>query len=241
MGLRNSLKQINNRRYDTLAGTLSFFFILNCIPIAYVTLYFYDMIASKLNLELDFLNKVKEILSFDLSIGVSIFFIIATIYSASQLFVQIKKTGEIIYNVKKPRSSLKVKFFSIIGAVLFTCILIVGLLFLSLANQLIKNFPPVVLQICTIFIIVVIYYFIIVLIDKLASPDAVTIKQIKKGTIITLLYTLVSSIVFYLYLTFFASYDFLYGYLTTLLVFLLWVYTIMKGIVIGMVINATKK
>lgn len=233
-------KEINQKRYDTLAGTLSFFFILNCIPIAYLTLFFYDKIATNLNIELEFLNKIKEILSFDISIGVSIFFIIATIYSSSQLFTQVKKTGEIIYNVKKPKSSIKVKLLSLLGTLLFSIIIIIGLLILGFANHLIKNFPPIIIQIITIMIISIIYYFLVVLIDKLASPRTDIKEKVTKGAIITMLYTIIASALFYIYITLFSSYNFLYGYLTTLLIFLLWVYLLMKGIIIGIVVNHMK-
>lgn len=233
-------KEINQKRYDTLAGTLSFFFILNCIPIAYLTLFFYDKIATNLNIELEFLNKIKEILSFDISIGVSIFFIIATIYSSSQLFTQVKKTGEIIYNVKKPKSSIKIKLLSLLGTLLFSIIIIIGLLILGFANHLIKNFPPIIIQIITIMIISIIYYFLVVLIDKLASPRTDIKEKVTKGAIITMLYTIIASALFYIYITLFSSYNFLYGYLTTLLIFLLWVYLLMKGIIIGIVVNHMK-
>lgn len=228
---------MGKKKYDTLAGSLTFFFLLTCVPILYITLFFYGQIANALNLELSVPDWLKEYITFDLNVGVSIFFIFATIYSTTKFFVQIKKIGDIIYGVKEPVSSIKLKLASIGISILFILVLIVGLLLMSLANHFSEYFPAWITRILTIMLISGVFFLLVIVIDKTATPTLSMKKHVYRGAFVTLGYTAIASIIFSIYLALFANFNQLYGSLSTLLLFLLWMYLISKGIVVGIVVN----
>lgn len=230
-------KTMSKKKYDTLAGSLTFFFLLTCVPILYITLFFYGKIANAMNLELAIPDWLKDYITFDLNVGVSIFFIFATIYSTTKFFVQIKKIGDIIYGVKEQVNSIKLKIASVAISIVFILVLIVGLLLMSLANHFSDYMPPILIQILTIMLISGVFFLLIVVIDKTATPTLSMKKHVYRGAFVTLGYTAIASILFSIYLALFANFNVLYGSLSTLLLFLLWMYLISKGIVIGIVIN----
>ena len=98
-------------------------------------------------------------------------FILTTIYSASKFFTQLRKTGEIIYEIKKPRVTIKTQLFS---------------------------------------------------------------------CLFSLCYVTVVSIIFLIYVTYFANYDKLYGVFSTIVIAFLYIFLMMQGIVIGIIINERK-
>ena len=233
----NLFKTMGKKKYDTLAGSLTFFFLLTCVPILYITLFFYGQIANALNLELAIPDWLKDYITFDLNVGVSIFFILATIFSTTKFFVQIKKIVDIIYGVKEPVSSIKMKIAAIGISVLFILVIIVGLLLMSLANHFSEHFPAWLTRILTIMLIAGVFFLLVIVIDKTATPTLSMKKHVYRGALVTLGYTAIASIIFSIYLALFANFNQLYGSLSTLLVFLLWMYIISKGIVVGIVIN----
>ena len=96
--IKGFFKTMGKKKYDTLAGSLTFFFLLSVVPILYITLFFYGQIANAMKLELAIPDWLKDYITFDLNVGVSIFFIFATIYSTTKFFVQTKKIGDIKQN-----------------------------------------------------------------------------------------------------------------------------------------------
>ena len=172
---------MGKKKYDTLAGSLTFFFLLTCVPILYITLFFYGQIANWLNLELAIPDWLKEYITFDLNVGVSIFFIFATIYSTTKFFVQTKKIGDIIYNVKEPVGSIKLKIASILISILFILVLIGGLLLMSLANHFSKYFPVWLTRILSLSLIAGVFFLLIVVIDKTATPTLSMKKHVYRG------------------------------------------------------------
>ena len=235
--IKTFFKTMGKKKYDTLAGSLTFFFLLTCVPILYITLFFYGQIANALNLDLAIPDELKEYITFDLNVGVSIFFIFATIFSTTKFFVQIKKIGDIIYGVKEPVSSIKMKIAAIVISILFILVIIVGLLLMSLANHFSEYFPAWLTRFLTMSLIAGVFFLLVVVIDKTATPTLSMKKHVYRGAFVTLGYTLISSIIFTIYLALFANFNQLYGSLSTLLVFLLWMYLVSKGIVVGIVIN----
>lgn len=121
-------KYCKNKRYDTLAGTLSFFFILSFVPLLYLCLNLYVKIGTRFNLEIELPSVIQNYISFDLNAGVSIFFILTTIYSASKFFTQLRKTGEIVYDIKKPRVTIKTQVLSCVLVIMLMVIVSAGLL-----------------------------------------------------------------------------------------------------------------
>lgn len=236
--LLTNYKYCKNKRYDTLAGTLSFFFILSFVPILYLCLSLYVKIASKLNLELSIPSVIANYISFDLNASVSILFILTTIYSASKFFTQLKKAGEIVYDVKKPRVTLKTQFISCVIVILLMVIVSAGLLLISIGNTYLKYaWAKLLLNILTLASFLLMLYGFLCLINKTACQLDCKIKELNRGILFSMIYITIVSTVFIIYITFFANYEKLYGVFSTIVIAFLYVFLMMQGIVMGIISN----
>lgn len=235
-------KYCKNKRYDTLAGTLSFFFILSFIPLLYLCISAYVKIGNWLNLEIALPSVIVNYISFDLNAGVSTLFILTTIYSASKFFTQLRKTGEIIYEIKKPKVTFKTQIFSCLFVLLLMLIVSAGLLAISIGNTFLKYpWAKVLINILTYLIFFLMLFGFLCIINKNACQTAdAKIKDLKGGILFSLVYVTIVSIIFLIYVTYFANYDKLYGVFSTILIAFLYVFLMMQGIVVGIIINERK-
>lgn len=234
-------KYCKNKRYDTLAGTLSFFFILSFIPLLYLCLSLYVKIGTKFNLELAIPSVIQNYISFDINAGVSILFILTTIYSASKFFTQLRKTGEIVYDIKKPRVTIKTQILSCIFVILLMVIVSAGLLLISLGNTFLKySWAKILVTILTYLIFFLMLYGFLCLINKTACQLDAKIKELNGGIIFSLIYITIVSVVFIIYVTYFANYEKLYGVFSTIVIAFLYVFLMMQGIVMGIIGNEKK-
>ena len=108
---------------------------------------------------------------------------------------------------------------------------------MSLANHFSEYFPAWITRILSISLVAGVFFLLVVVIDKTATPTLSMRKHVYRGAFVTLGYTAIASIIFSIYLALFANFNQLYGSLSTLLLFLLWMYLISKGIVVGIVVN----
>lgn len=235
-------KYCKNKRFDTLAGTLSFFFILSFIPLLYLCLSVYVNIGDYFHLELTIPEVILNYISFDLNAGVSILFILTTIYSASKFFTQLRKTGEIIYEIKKPRVTIKTQLFSCLFVLLLMLIVSTGFLAISIGNTFLKYpWSKVLVNVLTYAIFLCMLLGFLCIINKNACQVQDTkIKQMLRGILFSLCYVTVVSIIFLIYVTYFANYDKLYGVFSTIVIAFLYIFLMMQGIVIGIIINERK-
>jgi membrane protein len=80
-------------------------------------------------------------------------------------------------------------------------------------------------------------YFIIVVLNKFISPVRLKFKQLWLGSLVSLFIIVLGTIAFVIYLRYFKSYNAFYGSLTAIIVFLLWTYIVMLGLVGGVIVN----
>lgn len=236
--LKNYYKYCRDKRYDTLAGTLSFFFILSFIPLLYLGLTLYVKLGNIWHIETPLPEILKNYITFDINAGFSILFVLTTIYSSSALFLQLRRTGEIIYGVKKPQSPLKMKIVSCGIVLIAICITAVGLLTLSLAQNLLHGtIGNILIKILSVAILYLILFAFLVLVNQYATIQKLTKSEMKYGVIFTLIYITIVSIGFYIYVSMFANYNALYGFFSTIIIAILYIYLMMKGVVCGIIIN----
>lgn len=86
-----------------------------------------------------------------------------------------------------------------------------------------------------------IIYFNIKLIYTIAPSKKIKSKDTTYGAIFTTIMWIVATIIFKLYLQYFARYDILYGNLSSIIILLVWCYVLSYIFVLGLAINATKK
>ena len=237
----DDLKYCKNKRFDTIAGTLSFFFILSFVPLLYLCVSLYVNICDWLNLSVTIPEVIQTYISFDVGASASIFFIITTIYSASKFFTQLRKTGEIVYNVKKPRITIKTQLFSCLFVILLMLMVCTGFLVISVGNTFFKfAWAKSLVTILTYIVILLMVFGFLCIINKNACQLDVKLKNLYGGILFSLAYVTIVSVFFIIYVTYVADFEKLYGVFSTIVIAFLYVYLMMQGIVIGIIKNEKK-
>lgn len=233
------------KRYDTMAGTLSFFFLLSFIPLLYLCLSLYIKIGTWISGILEVATPIPEVIeqyvSFDVSMAASIFFILTTIYSASKFFMQLKKTGEILYGVTKPRAGIKSIVLCCIFVIFMMLVVSSGLLGIALSRQyLTEAWQNFLVQILVYLLIAIMIFIFVCVVNKLGCQiRKIKIKRLMPGILFSFVFAVLLCSLFGIYLGF-TSYNTLYGYFTTVIIAAVFVFYLMQGMVIGLVINEKK-
>jgi membrane protein len=168
----------------------------------------------------------------------TIFFIATSIYGASSLFFHLLKTGEMIYEEVNDKFTLIKRLTAIIFLTatlfiieLFFILIVIGKhffsnLFWQILKYIILLFLPYVISICINFFI---------------TPHSVKFKEINKGALFTTLFWYIITIGFTIYVNIFTNYKAIYGALTFFIVFMIWIYLLAQGLVIGVILNFYEK
>ena len=91
------------------------------------------------------------------------------------------------------------------------------------------------------FLVIALSFVIILMLNRFISPVKLKFKEIAIGGLCSLTAIVLGTIGFALYLRLFNSYNAFYGSLAGIIVFLLWAYILMFGLVGGAIINAVLK
>ena len=105
------------KKYTTIAGTLVYFLIMSVTPLAFwLTLLFGRLsIDPEKVLTLPVFDSVENILLFiqkeaaNATTGASVFLLATTLYSATNFFYHMRRSGEIIYEYKRKKHGLLVR------------------------------------------------------------------------------------------------------------------------------------
>lgn len=168
----------------------------------------------------------------------SIFFILTSIFSSSTLFFHLLKVGEILYDKRREKFKLMVRLMAIILVFLFILLIIscvIVFIIISYINNYISfKFIYLIFQISiTVFVPLI----IIVFFNLFIPPVNLGFVNTLPGSFFTLLFWVISTIIFSLYVKFFANFKEIYGTITFFIVFMIWIYILINGLIIGMIIN----
>ena len=229
------------KSYSTLSGSIAFFLIINGGSLAYLILYISNLFDFKFEVAnktiMTFLSRIENNIDYSNAIF-TIFFIATSIYGASSLFFHLLKTGEMIYEEVNDKFTLIKRLTAIIFLTatlfiieLFFILIVIGKhffsnLFWQILKYIILLFLPYVISICINFFI---------------TPHSVKFKEINKGALFTTLFWYIITIGFTIYVNIFTNYKAIYGALTFFIVFMIWVYLLAQGLVIGVILNFYEK
>ena len=239
------VKLILKKRFKTLAGSISFFFLINGGTALYLTVIILKSFNVKINL-----NQVaylpESILSFleyflnntKYSNGYSLFFIATSVWGASNLFYQMIETAEIIYERRRPQTGAFKRVISILFMLIF--------IFFFVGSWFVLSFLKVVLSsiqdgFFSIFVKNLVLFFLpfllILYINVWIPPIKPNIKKAIPGAVFTSLYWFISTFIFGIYVKYFSNLTEIYGALTLLLISILYLYILTNGLIIGFIIN----
>lgn len=242
--INDFFKLLNNKKYTTLAGTMSFFFLLSVVPIFYLILILFSKLHVTFDIDFSLFGipeNLSDVLNYifghtqEISKGYSLIFIITAMYSSSNLFFQMINSVEIIYMKQKQKTHGRI--VSIFILIFFILSIILVLFLIILFQRLTSFLPSIISNFLNLVITSFLIFLILIYLNKYISPIRVYMKDCIKGSMFILLFWVISSYIFLIYLKYFSNQEYFYGNLATFVIFLLWIYLIMLGLIIGIIIN----
>lgn len=236
------------KKFTTIAGTLVFFLIMSIVPLSF----WLTLILGQLPVDMDrilalpIFESVQNILLYvrheasDATSGASLFLLGTTLYSSTNLFYQMRKSGEIVYEFQRKSKGLKLRFGALILLFIVMATVVVFLLFIALGAFLFSRLLSGAWErIADYLLLTLIAFFLVLLLNAYVCPYKMKLKDFLPGTFITVGAWVVAIIGFSIYMKI-SRMDRLYGALTALIVFLLWLYMLMICFIIGVIINSEK-
>ena len=229
------------KSYSTLSGSIAFFLIINGGSLAYLILYISNLFDFKFEVAnktiMTFLSRIENNIDYS-NVIFTIFFIATSIYGASSLFFHLLKTGEMIYEEVNDKFTLIKRLTAIIF--LTATLFIIELFFILIVIG--KNFfSNLFWQILKYIILLFLPYVISICINFFITPHSVKFKEINKGALFTTFFWYIITIGFTIYVNIFTNYKAIYGALTFFIVFMIWIYLLAQGLVIGVIVNFYEK
>ncbi len=249
--VKQTVKYYTDKRFSTIAGTLVYFLLMSITPfMLWLTLVMGNIDVSRfLNhrlLEgaspiLRYLKSSAESAADGAGVsgtgGISIIFLATSLYSSTNFFYHLRRSGEIIYEASDTKSGLRLRLMSIglICAAIISIALVAAVSVIGTAFT--EKFLPVWLSnsISLIFITALMFGTAVIL-NIFACPQKLKLANAAVGSLLTTALWLIIGAGFGVYLKF-ASPEKLYGKIASLIVFLLWCYVMMCCFVVGMINN----
>lgn len=243
---RSAYAVLSDYKYTTVAGTLVFFLVLSLVPLLFfLTLIFGGRISAEQLFELELFDWAKGLIGYldthatDASAGAGVLFLATTFWSATGFFYHLRRSGEIICGVRRGKSGWKLRLsaiaFALISIVLiaFTAGVLIG------ANILTRSLPSWLSWIVVYTVVTVFGFFGAWLLNAYACPYRVSPAKTATGSALTAFSWLLAAVFFRVYLAF-SNPAKLYGALSAVVVFLLFLYWIMICFTAGMIYNFSR-
>ena len=172
--VRSAYGYLASKKYTTLAGTMAFFLILSIVPF----LFLFILIFGRLNIDydqifdLEIFAGIRDFLFYlrdsakSATVGASVILLATTLYSSTNLFYHMRRSGEIIYDYKRKKGGIMLRLSAL--ALIFVVMLLLlaeAILFL-LCNALLRRaFPSFLAQLGIYAILGVLAFFFIVILN----------------------------------------------------------------------------
>lgn len=240
-----TFKYFSDKRFSTIAGTLVYFLLMSLTPF----LLWLTLVGANMNLNGFFSNElfntVRPVLHYMKSSaesaagGAGIIFLLTSLYSATNFFYHLRRSGEIVYSSAKTEGGIKLRIKSLILIITFFALVFVlaGVSFLG-TWFLDKFMPYYFSDIISYTFIAAVALLVAVVLNFFACPYKLKFSDVLSGSLLTTALWLVIASGFSVYMHF-ASPERLYGKLAFLIVFLLWSYVMMCCFVIGIIVNGS--
>ncbi len=236
------------KKYTTIAGTLVFFLIMSIVPLSF----WLTLLIGKLPVDTDKIlslsvfASVKGVLDYvqkeaaTATTGASIVLIVTTLYSATNLFYQIRRSGEIIYDFHEERQGLRLRIGALALLIILMASAVAFLLIFALGSFIFSRILSSAWEkIADYALLIVLAYLLVLLLNIYICPYKERARSFLFGTTITVVAWVGAVIGFSVYLKI-SNVSRLYGALSTVIVFLLWLYILMICFIVGVIFNSEK-
>ena len=231
-------------RITTIAGALAFFLILSLVPLCFwlILLFGKTGVTAEDLLSFELFGWARELLLYlsehaeGAVSGAGIFLVVTTLWSGSAFFYHLRRSGELLYGLSRPHKGVRMR----LGAIFFTFGVLLffaaaaGILFLlKRANR----FLPMPLQpLLTGSVLLALGFSAALLLNRYVCPVRRPASASIKGSLLTAILWLGAAVIFLVYSRF-SSKEKLYGALSLVIVFFLFLYWMMICFAAGVVVN----
>ncbi len=243
--LNEYLKFTNTKKSATLSGSIVYFTLFGIVPMAYLCTLILSVIGKEL------IDVIKPFIYPELTdvalyvaetakklgkTGNIIAIFIAT-YSSANILFHLKSSGEFIYNYTSNNSIFK-RATSILLTFFIICVFCLASTIYLILMPLIKvKIGGVIFPIVNVLVMILAIFLLALVINFYVCPYRISLREIMVGCLYTCAVSLFSSAVFFLYIKYFAKYSEIYGAVATILVFLSWLYLMVKSFIDGIILN----
>lgn len=244
--VKDKYRLLTLKKYTTLAGTLVFFLIMSIVPLSF----WLSLLLGRLPIDaerilsLPVFESVKEVLFYvqreakSATTSASIVLLVTTLYSSTTLFYQMRRSGEIIYDYKRLKKGFKVRLSALIVLLFVILLTLVFAVALALGTFLFSRILQGALErLADYALLIALSFGLVLLLNLYICPYKMPWKCFLKGTFVTVLAWAAAVIGFSVYLRI-GNMDKLYGALSVIIVFLLWLYVLMICFVVGVILNS---
>lgn len=236
-------KYFSDRRFSTIAGTLVYFLLMSIAPfILWLTLVFGNIDLERFfSHELfesvsPFLRYIKDSAESAAS-GAGIVFLVTTLYSSTNFFYHLRRSGEIIYGSTRNKEGIKLRLVSLL-LIILAVILVALTAAISVAGKKALDglMPFYVSDTVSCVFLTAAAFTVILVLNIFACPYKYKAGEMVPGSLLTTALWVIFLIGFTVYMQF-ATPEKLYGKIASLIIFLLWCYVMMCCFVIGLIYN----
>ena len=244
--LKEKYELLSFKRYTTLAGTLVFFLIMSITPLSFWLTLLIGRLPVDVEevLALPVFDAVKDILIFvqreaeSAATSVSVLLLVTSAYSATNLFYQMRRSGEIIYDYHRGKEGWRLRLSALALMFVLTFVVFFFVSIFALGSYFfMRIFSPIVAQIAEYILLAVLSFALVLLFNIYVCPYKTPIKKFIKGTFITVIAWALAIVGFTIYLKI-GNMARLYGALSIIIVFFLWLYLLMIGFIVGVIFNS---
>lgn len=244
--LKGKYDLLSRKKYSTIAGTFVYFFVMSVMPLAVWLTILFGRIRLPVEkvLELPVFSSVSAVAEWVreeaayVQKSASVLLIATSLYSVTGLFFHMRRGGEIIYGYERRKSGLKVRlaalifaFCAMIAAAVLIAAFAVGAFFAA------KVFSGAALLAIDYAYLLFLSFFFVLALNAYVCPYKVRFKEVARGTLFTVAAWGIALIALAVYLKR-SNTGKLYGAISALIVFLLWLYVLTCCFVAGAVINS---
>ncbi|MBO5737580.1 MAG: YihY/virulence factor BrkB family protein [Clostridia bacterium] len=246
--LRGKYDLLSLKKYSTIAGTLVFFLIMSIVPLSFwLSLLIGRLpIQTEKVLSLPVFDSVKDILFYvqqeaaNATTSASVILIFTTLYSSTNFFYQMRKSGELIYDHHPERQGLKIRLSALVLLIVVMATVIGFLLVFALGSFLFSRLLSKTWErIADYLLLAGVAFLLVLLLNIYVCPFKAKGRCFLLGTTVTVLAWAVAIFGFSVYLKI-SNVRRLYGALSTIIVFLLWLYILMIGFIVGVILNSER-
>lgn len=239
---------LSEKKYTTVAGTLVFFLLMSLVPMVFWT----TLLLGKLHvqvaapLSLPGMETVGELLEYvsreaqNATSGASVFLLLTSLYSATNLFYQMRKSGEIIYGVSCRARGLKTRLGAVILLFLMLALIVLTLLAFAILSFFLSHFISGGWETAVQYVLLfTLAFFLVFFLNLYICPYKASPKCFLFSSFLTVTAWVVAILGFAIYLKI-GNVKRLYGALSAVIVFLLWLYVLTVCFVCGVIFSSEK-